>query len=76
MPTISKLVLDFRTTDDPPKKEGMKLACFKIQEGSKTIGHDWGFANFENGEFENLEEGGRTATVVKWAELPNTKLLF
>lgn len=76
MPTITKLVLDFRTADDPPKEDGLKLACFKIKEEGKLIGHDWGFANFENGEFECLEEGGRTATVVKWAEMPTTKLLF
>lgn len=76
MPTITKLVLDFKDADDLPKEEGLKIACFKILEGCKIIGHDWGFASFESGEFEQLEDGGRVAKVVKWAEMPNTKLLF
>lgn len=76
MPTISKLVLEFRAADDLPKEEGLKLACFKIQEGKKVIGHDWGFADFSNGEFDTLQDNGRTATVVKWAEMPTTKILF
>lgn len=76
MATISKLVLEFRTVDDLPSEDGLKLACFKIEGNGKMIGHDWGFANFENGEFEKLEDSGMIGTVVKWSELPNTKLLF
>lgn len=76
MATISKLVLEFRLVDDPPKEEGLKLACFQIWGNGKMIGHDWGFANYENGQFEKLEDSGMIGTVVKWCELPNTKLLF
>lgn len=76
MPTISNLVLEFRSAEDLPKEDGMKLACFKIEANGGFVGHDWGFANFENGRFERLEEGIMFGTVVKWAEMPNTKLLF
>lgn len=76
MPTISNLVLEFRSADDAPKEDGLKFAVFKIMQGEKLIGHDWGFANFENGDFEKLREGDMIGTVVKWSDLPNTKLLF
>jgi hypothetical protein len=70
------LVLEFNPADDLPKEDGLKFAVFKIMQGDKLIGHDWGFANFENGSFEKLVESDLLGTVVKWCELPNTKLLF
>lgn len=76
MPTISNLVLEFRSVEDAPKEDGLKFAVFKILQYDKVIGHDWGFANYEGGEFEKLEEGIMTGIVVKWAELPTTKILF
>lgn len=76
MPNIARLVLEFRTIDDSPKEDGLKFAVFQIHNGNKVIGHDYGFANYENGEFEKLQDSGMIGTVVKWCELPNTKLLF
>lgn len=76
MPNIARLVLEFKEAKDLPTEDGLKLAVFKLTNGEKTIGNDWGFANYENGEFEQLEDSGMTGTVVKWCELPNTKLLF
>lgn len=76
MATISKLVLEFRPVDDPPTEDGLKFAVFVIFRGGTMVGHDYGFADFKNGEFEQLQDSGMTGTVVKWCELPNTKLLF
>ena len=76
MAAISILQLEFRWASDLPKEDGLKFAVFKIEEGSKMIGHDWGFADFSNGEFEQLHDSGRTGTVLKWCELPTTKVLF
>lgn len=76
MPNIARLVLEFREAADIPKEDGLKFAVFKIENGKKVVGHDYGFANYENGEFEKLQDSGMTGTVVKWCELPNTKLLF
>jgi len=69
-------VLDFRTADDLPKEDGLKFAIFKIESAGKFIGHDWGFANYENEEFEQLQDSEMTGTVVKWCELPTTKIMF
>lgn len=76
MANIARLVLEFKEASEPPTEDGLKLAAFKLTQGEKTIGHDWGFANYENGEFEQLEDSGMIGTVVKWCDLPNTKLLF
>lgn len=76
MPNIARLVLEFREVADLPTEDGLKFAVFKIENGKKVVGHDYGFANYENGEFEKLQDSGMTGTVVKWCELPNTKLLF
>lgn len=77
MPSISMLVLEFKDAKDLlPAQDGLKFAVFKIENGKKIVGHDYGFANYENGEFEKLQDSGMTGTVVKWCELPSTKLLF
>lgn len=72
----NSLVLEFKPAEELPAEDGLKFAVFKIMQGEKMIGHDWGFANFEKGKFEHLQEADMIGTVVKWSELPNTKLLF
>jgi hypothetical protein len=73
------LVLEFFDYTVKPQTNGMKHVLYRIDEISsgKLIGYDFGF-DIYNGEFgviENLPSDKR-AWVVKWAEIPNPKLLF
>lgn len=80
MANISRLVLEFKEASELPTEDGLKFCVFRIVDsfidGGEFIGYDYGFANFNNGEFEELQDAGMFGTVVKWCELPNTKLLF
>lgn len=72
----NSLVLEFKPAEELPAEEGLKFAVFKIEHEGRFIDNDWGFAEFVNGEFKSVREDDVTGTVVKWCELPNTKLLF
>lgn len=70
------LLLEFRDKSNKPSEDGLKLVLFQLFRDGKMIGFDYGFANFENKEFENIENDGATAMVIKWAEMPNPQLLL
>lgn len=70
------LVLEFFDYTVKPSKHGMKHVLYRLDDkDGKLIGYDFGFDNY-NGEFGTFEEKERRAWVVKWAEIPNPKLLF
>lgn len=71
------LLLQFHDIHHKPTEEGLKFVLFKLTEGDKVLGHDYGFADFKDGQFENV--GGADAplcTVVKWTSLPSPMLLL
>lgn len=72
------LALEFYPHTHKPKEPGLKMVLFRIdQRGTDNlIGFDYGFANFENDEFEEMGDENRRAWVVKWAEMPNPQLLL
>lgn len=70
------LPLEFHDFTEKPKKPGMKFVMFRLEKGSMMIGFEWGFANFENGEFEIITTEGISARVVRWANLPNPANVF
>lgn len=74
--TGKKLLLEFYDYAETPKTEGMKFVVFRVDRGGRLVGYEYGFAQFENGEFQPLEPGEYETKVVKWCELPNTQLLF
>lgn len=70
------LVLEFFDYTVKPSKEGIKHVLYRIddKEGN-LIGYDFGFDTY-TGEFGVIETGTSKAWVIKWAEIPNPKLLF
>lgn len=72
----SKLVLTFFDIEQLPETEGLKFALFRIERKGNMIGFDWGYANYENGIFEKLDQGDVTGSVVKWCELPRPEVLL
>ncbi len=70
------LVLEFFDYTVKPEKHGMKHVLYRIDDNKgNLIGYDFGFDNYD-GEFGTITEIGKKAWVVKWAEIPNPKLLF
>lgn len=67
------LVISMIAALDSPTSEGLKFVLFKITEGDKTKGFEYGFANWTGKEWEEVHP---TATVFKWGELPDPKILF
>lgn len=72
------LPISFYDTTVLPKEPGLKTVLFRIEfeETGRFIGFDWGFANYENGVFEELNQEKRRAKVVKWAEMPDPQLIL
>lgn len=72
------LPLEFHDYTVLPKSPGLKFVLFRIEDKGKLIGFDYGFANFENGIFEQVADGQSVITtkVIKWCTLPDPKLLF
>jgi hypothetical protein len=70
------LVLEFHDYAETPGKHGMKFVLYRIEDLSgKLLGFDFGFDDY-NGKFGTIETDISKAWVVKWAEIPNPKLLF
>lgn len=70
------LPLSFYDITVKPKEDGLKNVLFRIDQSGQFVGFDWGFANFEQGQFEELSQDGRTAKVVKWAEMADPQLIL
>lgn len=72
------LALEFFSHTHKPQKDGLKFVLFRLdeRESGKLIGFDYGFANFENDNFEEMGDEQRRAWVVKWAEMPDPQLLM
>ncbi len=59
-----------------PSTDGLKHVLFRIEQNGQLIGFDWGYANFENGAWEELTVENRLARVIKWAEIPDPQLIL
>jgi hypothetical protein len=72
------LALEFFPHTHKPKEPGLKWVLFRIddRDSGKLIGFDYGFANFDNDNFEEMGDQHRRAWVVKWAEQPNPQLIL
>lgn len=74
------LVLEFFDYTVKPSCDSsfLKFVLFRIDGPKGLIGFDYGFANYIDGKFETLEDNIQMtkAWVVKWAEVPNPKLLL
>lgn len=72
-----KLVLEFYDFSVRPKAPGLKHVMFRlVHPQGKFIGFDWGYAYFDGSSFEQLQTEEVIATVVKWCDMPDPKLLF
>jgi hypothetical protein len=71
------LLLQFHDIHFLPKEEGLKFVLFKLTEGDKILGFDYGFADFKDGQFEKVGGHDRPlCTVVRWCSLPSPMLLL
>lgn len=74
--TGKPLVYEFFDYTKKPHKEGIKHVLYRIDDKEgKLIGFDFGYDNYD-GQFGTIETETQKAWVVKWAEIPNPKLLF
>lgn len=70
------LLLDFHDISNKPQEDGLKHVLFKLHDGERMIGLDWGYAESKDGVFENLQQGNITAMVVKWCRMPNPQVVL
>lgn len=71
------LLLQFHDIHFLPKEDGLKFVLFKLTKDGTILGHDYGFADFKDGQFEKV--GGVDApvcTVVRWCDLPQPMFLI
>lgn len=71
------LVLEFFDYTIKPQTRGLKQVLFRVEDlDGKMVGYDFGFCEYGFAGFEKMITENLTARVVKWAEIPNPKLLF
>lgn len=72
------LPLSFNDYSVAPKEPGLKHVLFRIEDikTADFIAFDWGYANFEDGKWEQLIVENRLATVVKWSEIPDPQSIL
>jgi hypothetical protein len=71
------LLLQFHDIHFLPKEEGLKFVLFKLTQDDKMLGFDYGFADFKDGQFENVGgDGAPVCTVVRWTNLPSPMMLL
>jgi hypothetical protein len=67
------LVFSMINALEKPTTEGLKFVLFRISDGNKTLGHEYGFANWTGKEWEEVDP---SASVFMGAEVPDPKILF
>lgn len=72
------LTISFFDYSIDPKSDGLKHVLFRIEDQTtgQFIAFDWGYANFEDGKWEQLIVENRLATVVKWSEIPDPQSIL
>lgn len=72
------LQIHYYDLSNRPSSNGLKHVLFRIEDRDtgQFIGFDWGYANFEDGKWEQLIVENRLATVVKWSEIPDPQSIL